>query len=104
MDQYIVWKQLYLRTLAAFNSQTRNWIFEAASFFYAVAADRQEYCFIRTDLFLSFFFLWAMALVFQKGFQKWKNVEICYPSWGNPTPYSKTLDISGKLGVRQSKG
>jgi len=26
------------------------------------------------------------------------------PSWVNPTPYSKTLNISGKLGDRKSKG
>jgi len=26
------------------------------------------------------------------------------PSWENPTPYSKKLDISGKYGTRKSKG
>jgi len=26
------------------------------------------------------------------------------PSWGNPNLYSKTLDISGKLGARMNKG
>jgi len=33
-----------------------------------------------------------------------KMLKYVTPSWGNPTPYSKTLYIFGKQGARKSKG